>query len=310
MREAPTPATRLRTAVIVSFLNEAEYLPTFLRSMEAQTRRPELLVLVDDGSTDASPAIADGFASDRGWVESLRRPPRPKERDRLATAAELKSFHWALEQIERDRWDVIVKMDADLDLAADHVETVVGLLERDRGVGIAGAYFAEGTGRVSRQEHPSFHVRGANKFYRRECLNKIVPIPPILGWDTIDDRRARMHGWRTISVELQTRDTLHLRPTGAHDGRLRAYRRWGYCAWGWGAHPLYVLAGAAYRIGRQPYVLAALNYLWGYVEGALRGAPQADPATKAYGRAEELSRLRRLVGRPAGKSEGCADARR
>ena len=138
-------------------------------------------------------------------------------------------------------------------------------------------------------------MRGPNKFYRRECLAEIEPIPELLGWDTIDERRARMRGWRTTSLDLPTQETIHLRPTGAHDGRLRAYRRWGLCAWGWGAHPAYVVAGAAHRMAERPYAVAGLNYLWGYTEAALRRSPQVDDETKSFGRLEERARLRRIA---------------
>lgn len=298
----PRPAqragpARLRTLVVVAFLNEEGYLPTFLASICAQSRRPDLLVLVDDGSTDGSPAVAEGFARSHPWIRALRRPPRPPERDRLATAAELKAFHWGLEQVEADEWDVIVKMDGDLDLSPRHFETVLDALEGDPAVGIAGAYLSivDADGCVARETHPDDHVRGPNKFFRRACLEQVEPLPAILGWDTIDERRARMHGWRTSSVALPSGDSIHLRPTGQHDGRLRAFRRWGYCAWGWGAHPLYVLAGAVHRFRRRPYVLGGISYLWGYLQGALTRAPQVDPETKAFGQREEKARLRNLL---------------
>jgi hypothetical protein len=45
----------------------------------------------------------------------LRRPARPPQRDRLATAAELRSFQWALDQLDEE-WDVVAKLDADIEL--------------------------------------------------------------------------------------------------------------------------------------------------------------------------------------------------
>jgi hypothetical protein len=42
----------MRLAVIVPVLNEERHLGTFLTSIGAQTRQPERLLLVDDGSSD------------------------------------------------------------------------------------------------------------------------------------------------------------------------------------------------------------------------------------------------------------------
>jgi glycosyltransferase involved in cell wall biosynthesis len=105
----------MRIVIIVPFLNEARFLPMFLESVVAQERAPDRFVLVDDGSTDGSAEIAAEFAARCPFAVALHRPPRAPQRDRLATANELKAFLWALEHI-REPWDVIVKMDGDLNL--------------------------------------------------------------------------------------------------------------------------------------------------------------------------------------------------
>src|SRR5665213_3903710 len=75
----PSPAARparangiswpaMRLAVIACFLNEEKYLPDFLESLAAQEREPERMLLVDDGSSDASLAIAREYAGDHPSV--------------------------------------------------------------------------------------------------------------------------------------------------------------------------------------------------------------------------------------------------
>lgn len=286
----------MRLAVIVPFLNEAVLLPVLLRSIADQTRTPDLLLLVDDGSTDGSVEIAEAFAEQHEFARVLTRPPRAPEKDRLATAAELRAFHWALEQLP-EPFDVVAKMDADLRLVPSHMERVLGALAADDRLGVCGTFLAteEADGSQVREQHPVTHVRGPNKFYRRACLDQIEPLPEILGWDTFDDLRARQAGWRTQSVECAEGDSVHMRPTGTHDGRLRAYRRWGRCAWGWGAHPLYVLMGGAYRMRQEPRVVAGLSYIWGYIHAGLQRAPRVDANTRRYARTEEKARMRRVL---------------
>jgi glycosyltransferase involved in cell wall biosynthesis len=152
----------VRVAVVVPFLNEARLFPVFLRSMAAQTRPPDVLLLVDDGSTDDSPAIAEAFAEEHEWVRLLRRPPRPPARDRLVSAAELRAFHWAIEQLHREDWDVVAKMDADFDLAPDHLEVVMRALEGNPDLGIAGTWLSgrQPDGTLVREVHPLDSVRG------------------------------------------------------------------------------------------------------------------------------------------------------
>lgn len=299
MTLAATPARDgLRLAIVVSFLNEERYLPTFLASVAAQTRPPDELLLVDDGSTDASAAIAGAFAREHGYARTLRRPRRPAERDRLAGAAVVASFHWGVRQLEQEP-DIVAKMDADLDLTPSLIATVEGELVGDPLLGIVGAYLCvEDGGRRRREFNPVDHVRGPNKFYRWTCLQHIGPLAPHLGWDTIDEVRARMYGWRSRSIELPEGDPLHLRPTGLHDGRLRAFRRWGTCSWCFGQHPLIVLAGGFTRIAERPYVLGGMNYVAGWAIAGLRRTPRADSDVRAFVRKEKLRRARAYLRRP------------
>jgi poly-beta-1,6-N-acetyl-D-glucosamine synthase len=282
---------------IVSFLNEARHLQTFLDSMAGQVRFPDLLLLVDDGSGDASPAIAAEFAAAHEHVSILRRSPRPATRDRLAEAAELRAFQWGLGEV-RMPWDVAVKLDADLKLSPDLFHTLESAFLQRPDLGIGGAYLSAvdpESGALKRERCDPQHVRGATKFYRRSCYEQIAPIEPFLGWDTIDEIAARAHGWQTASLSCPQGDPIHLRPTGSVDGTLRAQYRWGMCAYGIGQHPLWVLLSSGRRLRDRPYLLGSLVFLGGWAMAALRRHERAKPDVRAYGRDEQLAILRRRV---------------
>lgn len=292
-------ASPLRLAIVVSFLDEERHLPRFLASVAAQTRPPDELLLVDDGSSDASARIAAAFAEEHPYARALVRPRRPPERDRLARAAVVASFEWGVEQLERTP-DVVSKMDADLDLTPTLLATVERELLAQPDLGVVGAALSivDEHGVLRREFNPPDHVRGPNKFYRWSCWQDISPLAPHLGWDRIDELEAQMHGWTIRSLELPEGDPVHLRPTGLHDGRLRAYRRWGTCAWCYGQHPAIVLAGAVARLGHRPYVLAGVNYLAGWTTAGLRGAPRARPEVRALVAREKLREARAVVRHP------------
>jgi biofilm PGA synthesis N-glycosyltransferase PgaC len=279
---------------IVPFLNEARLLPELLGSLERQERAPDRLVLVDDGSTDGSAEVAATWAAGRDWATAVRLPARERAKDRLAAAAELRAFQWAADRVEEE-WDLLVKLDADLRLSPDFFAAIEREMERDPSLGIAGAHLSAlyPDGSIRREVVPPHHVRGASKFYRRACWEQIAPLPAILGWDTIDETRSRMHGWRTASFDVPSGDPIHLRPTGDHDGALRAFRRWGRCAYGYGAHPLWVLLGGVARTRRRPYVMGGLSYLAGWAGAALSAAPRMEPETRRFLRREQLRALMR-----------------
>jgi glycosyltransferase involved in cell wall biosynthesis len=283
--------------VVVPFLNEEWCLPTFLDSIATQTRRPDRLVLVDDGSTDRSAEIALKFARNRDWVDVLRLAPRRRGRDRLAQADELKAFQSAVAQLN-EAWDVVAKMDADLELPRKAIQTIDDAFARDPSLGMAGTRLAERGSDGIRVPliSPPEHVEGATKFYRRACWEEIAPLPAILGWDTLDEFLARMRGWRTETFVVPGGDPLHLRRMGAHGRILRSFRRWGACAYGYGAHPLHVLlyGGRLMRI-RRPWLIGGAHYMAGYAIAALRRAPRARADVRKAMRRQQMRKIRRRV---------------
>lgn len=289
----------LRLAIIVAFRDEEQYLPHLFSSLEAQTESADEILLVDDGSTDRSAELGMAFSATHANIRYLRRPrdatdaiDGPRARDRLVSAPELRSFRWGVGQLTPG-WDIVTKMDADLQLPPTLFAEIRDALSADSKLGVVGSYLSVRTSVGLKREHtPDLHVRGPNKFYRRECYVDIDPIPALLGWDTIDELRARQHGWRTGSISPVSGDIVHLRPTGSHDGRLRAYWRWGQCAWGYGAHPLGVVAGTVRRSLRPPYFVGGAFYFAGWAAAGLRRSPRADAHTREFARTEDLRRIR------------------
>jgi len=290
----------VRVAVIVCFLNEQAHLPTLLDSLAHQQRRPDRLLLVDDGSSDGSAKLAAQFASEHPYATLLRRPRRPPQRDRLRSAPELEAFCWAVEQLA-EPWDVVAKLDADLRLAPRMIAELTAQLEADPRLGIVGAHlrFAGPDGRLVAERCPPGHVHGATKFYRRECFGDVFPLRLRLGWDTADEVAARMHGWRTESISMPAEDTIHLRPIASHDGMLRGFRRSGGAAWAYGARSWWVVIAATARLGERPRVMGGLSYLAGWAGAALRGDPRVDAPQRDFLAREHRARLRAAVLRRA-----------
>jgi poly-beta-1,6-N-acetyl-D-glucosamine synthase len=286
----------VKLAVVVCFQDEAPHLPTLLSSIVAQTQRPEQMLLIDDGSRDSSYEIALAFAREHRWTKALRRPLKPPSRDRLVSAGVLLAFQWGQEHVQ-EPWDIVVKLDADLRLHPELFEAVRERFFSTPQLGITGPYLStlQPDGDLRREHNPAEHVRGATKFYRRTCYEQIAPLPPVLGWDTIDELRARSKGWTTQAFELPTGECIHLRPLGEYDGRLRSFRRGGRSAWAYGAHPLWVLLGGIYRMRERPPLLGGLSYLCGWLAAAARRYPRAEPSLRAYARQEHLARLRRTL---------------
>lgn len=59
-RQEPPP---VRLSVIIPARNEAENLPRLMRSLQTQTRKPEEILVVDDGSTDGTASVAAAWGA-------------------------------------------------------------------------------------------------------------------------------------------------------------------------------------------------------------------------------------------------------
>jgi glycosyltransferase involved in cell wall biosynthesis len=250
--------------------DEAIHLERTIRAVAAQTRRPDLWLIVDDGSTDATPAILDRAASELPFVRVLRAPEHGAgASDRLAVAAEARAFNWALSTVDLDDYTHVGKLDADIELPAEYFERLLERFEREPELGIAGGGLLErGRNGWHLTKVPAYHVRGALKLYSRQCFEAIGGIEERLGWDTIDETYARMNGFATRS--LPDASARHHRPVATRGGTLRGRARHGQCA--------YILRYSAWWVAlrslkvacSRPFGLSGLAFFYGYARSAAR----------------------------------------
>jgi GT2 family glycosyltransferase len=108
-----------RVAVAMPVYNEERYLPLALSALAAQTYRDFQLVLVDDGSTDTSAAIAESFA-DRIPMTLIRAEHRG-----------LRTTKRAAVEASPDEAEFVFMLDSDTALPPHAMERMVELLDRD-----------------------------------------------------------------------------------------------------------------------------------------------------------------------------------
>ena len=86
------------------------------------------------------------------------------------------------------------------------------LVEPHLGIG-GGVVCVRAKGKTKAEsKDPAFRVRESTKIYRRECWHQIGGLIRAPGWDTYDEVKANMLGWKTRTfnkIEL-----VHHRPTG------------------------------------------------------------------------------------------------
>jgi len=276
--------------VITPVRNEQEHFPNTIASMVAQTIRPWRWIIVDDGSQDDTGALAEKAASSHAWIQVVHRVDRGY---RKQGGGVIEAFYDGLSLVEKEPWDFLVKLDGDLTFDSDYFEKCLARFADDPKLGSGGGrIYCKVNGAVVEDSpgDPSFHVRGATKIYRRAAWDAIGGMVRATGWDTLDEIKANMLGWKTYSFkELRV---LQLKPTGVADGTWRNWFKNGRANYFAGYHPAFMFLKCVKRIAQRPVLLASLGLGAGFLSGYLRRVPQvADKEVVRFIRRQQLNRL-------------------
>src|SRR5208282_1795351 len=270
--------------------NEAAYLPLTVKSMVAQTIQPKSWIIVNDGSTDQTGRIAEEAARLNSWIKVVNRADRGF---RKAGGGVIEAFYQGYRLIEKESCDYVVKLDGDLSFGPDYFQKCFAHFAEDQQLGIAGGTICaeiDGVLEAESKNDPAFHVRGATKIYRRACWQEIGGLIHAPGWDTLDEVKANMLGWKTRT--LADINILHHRPTGAAYGTWNDRVKAGMANYITGYHPLFMFLKCLRRMGEKPYFIGSGGLLFGFVKGYVKRVPQvADKALVRYLRQQQMNRL-------------------
>jgi len=250
--------------------NEAAYMERTLDSMVAQTLRPALWVIVDDGSTDETPAMLADYAAKHDWIRVVQKPDRGH---RAVGPGVIEAFYAGLDTVsDISAFMAIGKLDLDLDLPPKYFEILVDRMVADPRIGTCSGkpYIRRGAGLVSERRSDDMSV-GMTKLWRTSCFEAIGGVVREVMWDAIDCHKARQMGWRAVSWDEPDLRFEHLRPMGSSQTSIYAgKRRHGFGQYFMGTDPFYFVATAVFRSLEPPYVLGGLSMLQGYFGAMLR----------------------------------------
>ncbi|WP_027260243.1 glycosyltransferase family 2 protein [Sedimentitalea nanhaiensis] len=294
-----------RSYVVISpGRNEADYMRRTLDSMVAQQERPAIWVIVDDGSTDASPAILAEYAAQHDWIRVVRREDRGK---RAVGPGVIEAFYAGLDTVDLNDYTYLCKLDLDLDLPPRYFAGLMDRMEANPRVGTCSGktwYTGARGERISEGIGDEMSV-GASKFMRVSCFQQIGGFVREVMWDGIDCHKARSLGWIAVSWDDPELQFEHLRPMGSSQQNIHAgRRRHGFGQYYMGTHPLFLIASAINKLRQPPYVTGSLSMLRGYFGSWLHRVPQqSDADLIPFIRAYQLRALRVGKARAAAEIE-------
>jgi len=164
-----------------------------------------------------------------------------------------------------------VKLDCDVELPPSYFENLIARFAADPALGIAsGIYLEKEQGQWQPVEMPHYHAAGACKMIRTECFREIGGFVESRGWDTVDEIRAQVLGWKTQHfTDLQFH---HLKREGSGIGPLATSVMHGEVYYLTGGGKLFFLLKVLHRVVcDKPFLASGLALVWGYVKTMLSG---------------------------------------
>ncbi|WP_083629457.1 glycosyltransferase family 2 protein [Tenacibaculum agarivorans] len=203
-------ANDLIFSVIIPCYNEEKFIVSCIQLIIQQTVVPYKLIIVNDGSTDNTVAVVKEFQKQVDFIEIVDTHKQPSFEP---GAKIVQAFNVGLQHL--DHWDVVFKLDADVNLPSNYFEKVIATYQENPKIGmVGGLIYVEKDGEwIYETISDKNHLRGPIKSYRRSCFEAMNGIRESIGWDTVDEILAQFYGY-----ELKVIQDLKVKvnkPTGA-----------------------------------------------------------------------------------------------
>ncbi|MEM9050929.1 MAG: glycosyltransferase family A protein [Bacteroidota bacterium] len=253
----------LKLVCVIPFFNEERFIAKTLDSLLAQTRLPDKIVLVNDGSSDSSPNIVRDYESRYDGLIIIVN--NEKSNSHLPGGKVVRAFKAGLDRLNHE-FDVICKFDADLIFPEDYLELIVRKFESSHDLGIVGGICTvEKDGLwIPETVSDKDHVRGALKAYKKSCFEAIGGLREGMGWDTLDELLAVYRDFKVICLsELKVK---HLKPTGAKYSQSSKYFK-GMAFYRMGYGFLLTFIASAKLAKNEKSISRFLHHLIGHFKG-------------------------------------------
>ena len=207
--------------IIIPAYNEEAFMALTLQSLVDQTVLPSKVIVVNDSSTDKTAEIVTSFSEKHPWIQLAN---KKSDAIHLPGSKVIQAFHEGEKHID-EKYDILVKVDADLIFPANYFETIIKHFQSDDKIGMAGGFcYIEKNGDwVLENLTDKDHIRGALKAYRKEAYKQIGGLKPAMGWDTVDELLCKFYNWKVITdASLHVK---HLKPTGASYNKAARYKQ-------------------------------------------------------------------------------------
>ncbi len=250
----------MRTALVATVKNEARRLPEFLESLERQTRTPDIIVIIDGGSTDGTHDLLSSFSNRTPLTFRCSQVPGNRSVGRNAAIRLSKADLIAVTDVSvlEPSWfeRIITPLEeGKADVVAGWYELLVDT-PRERAVGLVTQYS------LSEVDPENFLPSSRSIAFTRTAWERVGGYPENLltTEDTVFDLSLRRAGFRFL---FEPRAVVRWRPATTFQEAYRMYRTFGESDGEAGiflwSHTGYGFLYGSYAVG---LTLLLLGFLW------------------------------------------------
>jgi len=284
--------------ILTPAYNEEKNIGLTIESVLAQSIKPDLWIIIDDGSQDNTGNIIKEYAADNQWIIYIY---NEKDKECSYYASNVYAIYKGIEHLKNNniKYDYLAILDADIELPQLYYEKIFQLFNTIDYLGIASGHCLDRVG--NELVEGIYDWRSAPKnimVFKRECYEEIGGFLPLkfAGEDTHACYMARMKGWNVwATTDLMV---VHNKPLGtALTSNIFKIRfNQGVAEYYLATHPLFMILKSIKRSLREaPYLIGGFVRLIGFVFAPLVGGKrQISNELIKFIRAEQLGRIFKL----------------
>ena len=270
--------------------NEEKYLPGLIKSIENQTIKPILWVIVDDNSSDRTPYIIKNAKEKNTFIQSILLEESFRDRGTHLAKIIRIGFDFAYDYCNGLCFDYLGNIDADVVLEKTYFEKLIEKFEKFKDLGVAsGAEWIMNGGKIS--YFNGLNPAGGDVLYRKKCYEDCGGIPISELWDSVMNTKAILRGWNI--KRFDDSKAYIMRGYCDVDGMWIGYKKFGESDYIVNYNSLYALAKGVKLLFKKPFYIG-FAFLYGYFGGMIYQKKQInDDEIKNYYNNERPKELKR-----------------
>jgi glycosyltransferase involved in cell wall biosynthesis len=279
--------------IITPAYNEEKYIGKTIDSVLAQTIRPAMWVIVDDGSTDQTAVVVKRYATLHPCIQYVYRQRRAEH---SYYASNVYAIREGIQKIKSFDYEYLAILDADIELPSDYYERIFTIFSKNARLGIASGHCVDRVGdRLKKGLYDSRSLPKNIMVFRWQCYEDIGGFIPLRysGEDTCACFMARMKGWKTWATTDIV--VIHNKPIGTafNKSKIKIRFQQGIGEYFLATHPLFMLLKSIRRCVKEPpFLIGGLALMAGFIFAHFMGQKRQIPYELVeFIRKEQLSRV-------------------